>query len=241
MVDREISLPLFSRDAANKPPKDLQSGIIEPPTLKGKPYLVIMDGHAMVFRSWFAMQKARPLTVRATGEDIRGAYSFTNTFFKMLDEHKPTHVAIAFDPPGPTFRHEKYPDYKATRPPTPEGLIQNVDRVKQIMSAFNIPILETPGFEADDVIGTIATWADSNQIDTLILSGDTDLLQLVSPHVRVSLTTGFGDTKIYDVAGASERYGGLEPDKIRDVKALTGDTSDNIPGVPGVGIKTAIK
>ncbi|MBL76247.1 MAG: DNA polymerase I [Chloroflexi bacterium] len=241
MVDREISLPLFSRDAANKQPKDLHSGIIEPPTLKGKPYLVIMDGHAMVFRSWFAMQKARPLTVRATGEDIRGAYSFTNTFFKMLDEHKPTHVAIAFDPPGPTFRHEKYPDYKATRPPTPEGLIQNVDRVKQIMSAFNIPILETPGFEADDVIGTIATWADSNQIDTLILSGDTDLLQLVSPHVRVSLTTGFGDTKIYDVAGASERYGGLEPDKIRDVKALTGDTSDNIPGVPGVGIKTAIK
>ena len=109
------------------------------------------------------------------------------------------------------------------------------------MSAFNIPILETPGFEADDVIGTIATWADSNQIDTLILSGDTDLLQLVSPHVRVSLTTGFGDTKIYDVAGASERYGGLEPDQIRDVKALTGDTSDNIPGVPGVGIKTAIK
>lgn len=241
MVEANLNLPLFSQNTPNKPLNNQNSQGNDRPPLKGKPYLVIMDGHAMVFRSWFAMQKARPLTVRATGEDIRGTYSFTNTFFKMLNEHKPTHVAIAFDPPGPTFRHEKYPDYKATRPPTPEGLIQNVERVKQIMSAFNIPILETPGFEADDVIGTIATWADSQKVDTLILSGDTDLLQLVSPHVRVLLTTGFGDTKIYDVATASERYGGLEPDQIRDVKALTGDTSDNIPGVPGVGIKTAIK
>ena len=207
----------------------------------GKPMLLLMDGHAMVFRAWFALRQAQPLTIRATGEDVRGAYSFTTTFFKTLADHKPTHVAIAFDPPGRTFRDDLYPEYKATRPPIPPELTRNVERVKQVMNAFRVPVLESPGYEADDVLGTIAAWSTEHGVDTLIATGDTDTLQLVSPHVRVLLTTGFGDTRVYDEDAVRERYGGLEPAQQRDVKALTGDTSDNVPGVPGIGAKTAVK
>ena len=205
------------------------------------PLLLLMDGHAMVYRAWFALQQARPLTVRATGEDVRGVYSFTTTFFKTLADHNPTHAAIAFDPPGPTFRHEEFADYKATRPPAPPELIRNVERVKQVMQAFRVPVIETPGYEADDVLGAVAAWASERGVDTLIATGDTDTLQLVSPRVRVLLTTGFGETKVYDEQAVRERYGGLEPAQQRDVKALTGDTSDNVPGVPGIGLKTAVK
>jgi DNA polymerase I len=214
----------------------------DPPTATTrKPLLMVMDGHAMLYRAWFALQSARPMTVRKTGEDVRGVYSFTTTFFKTIAALKPTHVAIAFDPPGPTFRHEQYTEYKANRAETPRELHQNVERAKQVMRAFDIPIYQVPGFEADDVLGTIAKYADDHGIDTVIATGDTDTLQLVSDHVGILLTTGFGDSKIYDIPMVNERYGGLSPDQVRDVKALTGDTSDNIPGVPGVGIKTAIK
>ena len=205
------------------------------------PLLMLMDGHAMVYRAWFAMADAQPLTIRATGEDVRGVYTFTNTFFKMLADLRPTHVAIVFDPPGPTFRHEAYAEYKANRAPTPPALSQNVVRVKQVMTAFGVPVLETPGYEADDVLGAVAKLASEAGVDTIIATGDTDTLQLVAPRVRVLLTTGYGNTKIYDEDAVRERYGGLEPDQQRDVKALTGDTSDNSPGVPGIGVKTAIK
>ena len=224
-------------DAAD--PKTIESPAAAVPDRK--PLLMVMDGHAMLYRAWFALQSARPMTIRNTGEDVRGVYSFTTTFFKTVQSLKPTHVAIAFDPPGPTFRHEQYSEYKANRPETPKELHQNVERAKQVMRAFDIPIYELPGFEADDVLGTIAQYADDNGIETIIATGDTDALQLVSEQVGVLLTTGFGDSKIYDIPAVNERYGGLSPDQVRDVKALTGDTSDNIPGVPGVGIKTAIK
>ena len=207
----------------------------------GAPLLLLMDGHAMVYRAWFALQQARPLTIRATGEDVRGVYSFTTTFFKTLADHNPTHAAIAFDPPGPTFRHEEFEEYKATRPPMPPELIRNVERVKQVMRAFRVPIIETPGYEADDALGAIAARAAEQGADTLIATGDTDTLQLVSPRVRVLLTTGFGETKVYDEQAVRERYGGLDPVQQRDVKALTGDASDNVPGVPGIGQKTAVK
>ncbi|MEX2598749.1 MAG: 5'-3' exonuclease H3TH domain-containing protein, partial [Dehalococcoidia bacterium] len=203
--------------------------------------LLLMDGHAMVFRAWFALAQQRPLTVRKTGEDVRGVYSFTTTFFKVLNDHKPTHIAIVFDPPGPTFRHEQFKAYKANRPEAPPEFHQNVERVKQVMRAFDIPIYETPGYEADDVLGTIAHQTTEQGIDTIIATGDTDTLQLISPHTQVLLTTGFSDTKLYDMAAFRERYDGLEPVQQRDVKALTGDTSDNIPGVPGIGVKTAVK
>ena len=211
------------------------------PAQRETPLLLLMDGHAMVFRAWFALQSAQPFTIRSTGEDVSGAYSFTTTFFKTLADHRPTHVAIAFDPPGRTFRDELYPEYKATRPPIPPQLTRNVERVKQVMNAFRVPVLESPGYEADDVLGTVAAWSTEHGVETLIATGDTDTLQLVSPHVRVLLTTGFGDTRIYDEDAVRERYGGLEPVQQRDVKALTGDTSDNVPGVPGIGQKTAVK
>ncbi len=230
--------------ARRSPPEGAPSLFGEPESASAQretPLLLLMDGHAMVFRAWFALRQAQPLTIRATGEDVRGVYSFTTTFFKTLADHRPTHVAIAFDTPERTFRDELYADYKATRPPIPPELTQNVERVKQVMNAFRVPVLESPGYEADDVLGTIAAWSTKHGVDTLIATGDTDTLQLVSPHVRVLLTTGFGDTRIYDVEAVRERYGGLEPDQQRDVKALTGDTSDNIPGVPGIGQKTAVK
>lgn len=226
---------------ASSPPSPRKREPAAAPRGGDRPLLLLMDGHAMVFRAWFALQQARPLTIRATGEDVRGVYSFTTTFFKTLADHQPTHAAIAFDPPGPTFRHEQFADYKANRPETPRELAQNVQRVKQVMNAFHVPVLESPGYEADDVLGAVAAWATENGVDTLIATGDTDTLQLVSPHVSVLLTTGFGDTKVYDVDAVRERYGGLDPVQQRDVKALTGDTSDNIPGVPGIGQKTAVK
>jgi DNA polymerase-1 len=206
-----------------------------------KPLLMVMDGHAMVYRAWFALQNARPMTVRKTGEDVRGVYSFTTTFFKTMADRKPTHVAIVFDPPGPTFRNEQFAAYKANRPEAPKELHQNLLRVKQVMRAFGVPIYEEQGYEADDLLGTIASYATDNAIDTFIVTGDSDTLQLVTANVNILLTTGFGDTKLYDEAAVRDRYGGLEPDQQRDVKALTGDTSDNIPGVPGIGPKTAIK
>lgn len=228
---------------ARKPPSAGTPSLFgEPaPAQRDKPLLLLMDGHAMVFRAWFALQSAQPFTVRSTGEDVSGVYSFTTTFFKTLADQRPTHVAIAFDTPERTFRDELYPEYKATRPPIPPELNRNVERVKQVMNAFRVPVLESPGYEADDVLGTIAAWSTEHEVDTLIATGDTDTLQLVSPHVRVLLTTGFGDTRIYDEDAVRERYGGLEPAQQRDVKALTGDTSDNVPGVPGIGQKTAVK
>ncbi|MDA1036195.1 MAG: DNA polymerase I, partial [Chloroflexi bacterium] len=210
-------------------------------TPERKPLLMVMDGHAMLYRAFFALQSARPMTVRKTGEDVRGVYSFMTTFFKVINDLKPTHIAITFDPPGPTFRHDQYAEYKANRPKMPDELAQNIDRAKQVMRAFDVPIYEVPGYEADDVLGTIASFADREKVDTVITTGDTDTLQLVSDHVRVLLTTGFGDNKLYDPAMVAVRYDGLTPDQVRDVKALTGDSSDNIPGVPGVGIKTAVK
>ena len=226
-------------DAPSKPAAPTPAG----PTGRNqrKPLLMVMDGHAMLYRAYFALQSARPMTVRKTGEDVRGVYSFTTTFFKILNDLKPTHVAITFDPPGPTFRHEQYAEYKANRPRMPDELAQNIDRAKQVMRAFGVPIYEVPGYEADDVLGTIATYADRAKVDMVITTGDTDTLQLVSDHVRVLLTTGFGDNKLYDPALVAERYENLSPDQVRDVKALTGDSSDNIPGVPGVGVKTAVK
>ncbi|MCE2469523.1 MAG: DNA polymerase I [Dehalococcoidia bacterium] len=205
-----------------------------------EPLLLLLDGHAMAFRAFFAMEKT-PMTTRSMGERVEAVHSFAGTLFRAIGDLRPTHVAIAFDPPGPTFRDELYADYKAHRPPTPEELNKQVERVKQLMRALDVPIYETPGYEADDVIGTIAAECSAKGVDTVIFTGDSDTFQLVTPHVRVLMTTGFGDQKTYDVEAVRERYGGLEPLRQIDVKAFEGDTSDNVPGVPGVGRKTAVK
>ena len=206
-----------------------------------KPLLMILDGHALVHRSFRAISVRQNLTVSKTGEDVTGVYGFSNTFLRAIQEWSPTHCAIAFDLPAPTFRHLQYPDYKAHRPETPPELRPQFDRARELMRAFNVPVFEVEGYEADDVIGTLCRMAEEQQMEAVILTGDTDTFQLVSPWVRVDLHYSAQEKKVYDEIAVRERYGGLVPAQQPDLKALKGDPSDNIPGVPGIGDKTAIK
>ncbi len=207
--------------------------------LEQRPLLLLIDGHALVHRAWHAIRE--PLNVRSTGEDVRAAFGFLNIFFKTLNDQRPTHVAVAFDVSAPTFRHEAFKEYKAHRPPTPLELRPQFEHVKNLMRAFRVPIFEMAGYEADDVLGTLCRQAEEAGIHTVVLTGDTDTLQLVSDEVSVLLSHAVGNRTLYNVAGVKERYGGLGPESVADIKALEGDSSDNIPGVPGIGRKTAIK
>ena len=180
----------------------------------------------------------------ATGKDTSGAYGFFSAFLMILSDHRPTHVALTLDTGAPTFRHELFPQYKAHRPPPDPEILEQFPMVKTIMRAFRVPVLELDGFEADDLIGTLCSRAEYEGIDTLIATNDTDQFQLVSRHVRLLMykSTPFPgeySTYVYDVKGVRERYGGLGPEYVPDIKALEGDRSDNIPGVPGVGKKAA--
>jgi DNA polymerase-1 len=205
-----------------------------------KPLLILFDGHALVHRAYHALP---PLSVSRTGEPTGAVYGFVSMLLKVLADFKPTHWAIALDSPAPTFRHETFEEYKAQRPPVPDELKIQINRVKELIKAFNIPSYEVPGYEADDILGTICKKAGERGIDTIIVTGDTDTLQLVSPHVRVLTPKPgkrFSDTQLYDEAAVRERYE-LEPEQLADLKGLKGDPSDNIPGVPGIGEKTATK
>ena len=204
------------------------------------PLLMLMDGHAMVHRSFHAISVQRHLTVSSTGEDVTGVYGFTNVFLRSLQDWKPTYCVIAFDTSAPTFRHERFEEYKAQRAEMPPELRPQFGRVKQLMQAFDVPIFELDGYEADDIIGTISRLADAQGIDTVILTGDRDTFQLITPRVRVDLSYSIQDRKVYDEAELAARYSGLTSSQQPDFKALLGDTSDNIPGVPRVGEKRAI-
>ena len=207
--------------------------------LEDRPLLMLIDGPALVHRGWHAIRE--PLNVSRTGEEVRAVYGFMNTFLRYLEDWNPTHCAIAFDPKGPTFRHDEYAEYKAHRPSMPPELRPQFDHVRRLMELFNVPIFEAPHYEADDVLGTLCRVAEEREVEALVLSGDTDTLQLVSPWVRVLLAYSVQRQKTYDEAAVRERYGGLGPEAVPDIKALEGDTSDNIPGVPGVGAKTATR
>ncbi len=209
------------------------------PMLDKKPLLILMDAAAMLHRAWHAIQQ--PLNVSRTGEDVRGVFGFLNTFLRSLADWQPTHCAIAFDLPAPTFRHKQFSEYKAHRPATPPELRPQFGRLRDVMHAFGVPVFEHEDYEADDVLGTLCREAEAHQIEALILTGDTDTLQLVSPWVRVLMSFSIQKRMVYDEAAVRERYGGLGPSAVPDIKALEGDTSDNIPGVPGVGSKTAIR
>src|SRR5438093_4746307 len=198
--------------------------------------LVLVDGHALVHRAFHAIP-ASFMTSR--GEPTNAVYGFTSTLLTVLQEQHPEYCAVAFDRSAPTYRHTAYPDYKATRPRMSDDLRQQFQRVRQVVRALNIPIFEQDGFEADDILGCLARQAENEGVDSLIVTGDLDLLQLVDDHVRVLAPRGrISDTITYDVAAVRERYG-LDPAQIPDLKALSGDTSDNIEGVPGIGPKTA--
>ena len=200
--------------------------------------LILIDGHALVHRSFHAIQQ--PLTVSSTGEDVRAVYGFTNALLRTISEWEPSHVVVTFDLPIPTFRHDLFDEYKAHRPPTPPELRHQFDRVREVVRAFEIPIYELGGFEADDLLGTLCSQAETKNIDTLILTGDSDTLQLVSDKVKVLMNSSARRTSLYNVVEVEKRYGGLGPQYVAQIKALQGDSSDNVPGIPGIGIKTAI-
>ena len=168
-------------------------------------------------------------------------YGFALILLKAINELKPTHYAIAFDKKAPTFRHQMFDQYKAHRPPTPDELINQLGRVRQLVEAFHIPIFELDDYEADDVLGTLSQQASRQGVDTIIVTGDADATQLVSPTVKIFYPRRtFGDTTLYDEDAVIQRYG-IKPEYIADLKGLQGDPSDNIPGVPGIGEKTAVK
>ena len=202
--------------------------------------LLLFDGNSLVHRAFHALP---PLAVTKTGEVTGAVYGFASMVLKVLAELKPSHYALAFDYPAPTFRHREFKPYKAQRPPAPEELKGQFHRVRQLAEAFRTSIFEVEGYEADDILGTLCRQASAQGIDTIIVTGDLDTLQLVSPRVRVLTPRPgkpFSDTVIYDEERVMERYG-ISPSQIADLKGLKGDASDNIPGVSGVGEKTALK
>jgi DNA polymerase-1 len=200
--------------------------------------LLLVDGNALVHRAFHALP---PLTTSRTGEIVNAVYGFANTLFKVVSNLKASHWAIAFDYPAPTFRHDLYEQYKAQRPPTPEELKSQIRRVHELADVLSMPSFELKGYEADDILGTLAVKAREAGIDAAILTGDRDLLQIVRPGITVLLPgRNFSEAVTYDGTAVEARFG-VSPGQFAAYKALVGDTSDNIPGVPGVGDKTAAK
>jgi DNA polymerase-1 len=202
--------------------------------------LAIIDGHALAFRSFHALAGAGLRSSR--GEPTYAIYGFIHFLLTMIQEKQPDYVAVAFDV-GRTFRHEEYADYKAGRAETPEEFHPQLERIQQILRALGVPIYTAEGYEADDVIGTLAQQATRQDIYTTILTGDTDTLQLVTEHVQVLLANPHGrnmNSTLYGMQEVHERYKGLEPAQLADLRGLKGDASDNIPGVRGIGETGAI-
>lgn len=207
-----------------------------PAKTKKKPLLLVMDGHSMVFRAWFAIPERLSTS---SGQDTRGAYGWLTTFLRTLRERKPTHVVLTFDTSAPTFRDELFDQYKKQRPPTDPELHEQIPMVENICEAFGIPVYKIDGYEADDIVGTVTRVAEEQGFESLILTGDADQLQLVSDDTKLLMYSGFGDVRVYDRDAVKERYDGLGPEFVAEIKALEGDPSDNIPGVPKVGPKAA--
>ena len=202
--------------------------------------LFLLDAYALIYRAYYAFIK-NP-RINSKGMNTSAIFGFVNTLADVIKRQQPTHIGVAFDPAGPTFRHEAYEQYKAQREETPEDIRLSVPIIKEIITAFRIPILEVPGYEADDVIGTLATTAGGRGIDTYMMTPDKDYGQLVSEHVFM-YRPRFGD-KDFDTLGVEEvkaKFGIKRPEQVIDLLGLMGDSSDNIPGCPGVGEKTALK
>ena len=199
--------------------------------------LMLLDGNGLIYRGYFALP---PLTT-SRGELVNAVFGFCSIVLRGFQDIRPDYVAVAFDLAGPTFRHERFAEYKANRQRMPDDLRDQFPKVREVVAALRIPVYEMAGFEADDVIGTLTVEAESRGLDTTIVTGDLDMLQLVTDRTRLMTTrSGVQNTVIYDPARIDERYG-LRPAQIVDFKALKGDSTDNVPGVPGVGEKTAAK
>lgn len=199
--------------------------------------LVLLDGNSIAYRAFFAL----PLLNNDKGVYTNAIYGFTTMLLKILEDEEPSHVLVAFDAGKTTFRHDTYSEYKSGREKTPSELSEQLPVIREVLDVFKVPYIEKENYEADDIIGTLSKQAEDENWDVRIYTGDRDLLQLVSPHVHVSfIKKGITNTELYDPDAIQERYG-LTPIQITDMKGLMGDSSDNIPGVPGIGEKTALK
>jgi len=200
--------------------------------------LVLIDGHAILHRAYHAFPKN--LTTRK-GERINAVYGFTRMLLGVIDDLKADYIAVAFDLPKPTFRHKEFIGYQAKRPQMDAELKDQIERVHQVVRILNMPIFEKAGFEADDVIGTLAKQASKKNIATIIVTGDRDMMQLVDKKVKVyAPIRGFSGAELFDQKKVQYLLG-VWPKQIVDYKALMGDASDNYPGVPGIGPKTAVQ
>jgi DNA polymerase-1 len=205
-----------------------------------KKRLIIIDSNSVIHRAYHALP---PLTTKE-GELVNAVYGYLLVFFRAIKDFQPDFIVAAFDFPAPTFRHKRYVEYKAKRPKTPPELYNQIPKIKEVLKAFDVSVFSKEGFEADDIIGTVAREASkknvSSALETIILSGDLDSLQLVDSQTRVyALRKGVKDIVLYDEKLVKEKFQGLEPRQLLEYKALRGDPSDNIPGVTGVGEKTA--
>ena len=201
--------------------------------------LFLIDGHALVFKMYYAFL-GRPM-INSKGTDTSILFGFTKYLLELLEREKPTHVAVSFDPPGGTFRNQLYPEYKGTRPPTPQLVIDALEPLTKIVRALNIPVLMLPGYEADDVIGSMAKRSASEGFDVFMVTPDKDYGQLLEDHIFQYKPGKGGDNEVVDVPKLCEKYGIDRPGQIIDMLTICGDASDNVPGVRGVGEKGAAK
>jgi len=198
--------------------------------------LVLIDGHAILHRAYHALP---PLTTRS-GELVNAVYGFCTILLKVIDDLKPKYLAVAFDTPKPTFRQDIFIGYQAQRPKMEEELAGQIEKVQKVLEAFKIPVFAVEGYEADDVIATIAKKAAKKQ-EVIIVSGDRDLFQLVDERIKIYMPIrGLSEAQLFGEKQVGEKMG-VKPKQIIDYKALVGDASDNYPGVPGIGPKTAVE
>ena len=202
--------------------------------------LFLIDGHALVFKMYYAFLR-RPM-INAKGADMSILYGFTKYLLEMLEREKPSHVAVAFDPPGGTFRNQLYPAYKGTRPPTPQLVIEALEPLTELVQEMNIPVLMVPGFEADDVLGSAAAQFASDSLDVYMVTPDKDYGQLIGPHAfQLKPGKSGSEAELVDSTSLCAKWGISDPSQVIDMLAICGDTADNVPGVKGVGEVGAAK
>ena len=202
--------------------------------------LFLLDAYALIFRAYYAFI-ANPFK-NSKGFDTSTIFGFVNTVDEILKNQKPTHIAVAFDPGGPTFRNKLFPAYKANREETPESIKLSVPIIKEILKAYNIPVYQVQGFEADDVIGTVAKMAEKKNFEVYMMTPDKEYAQLVSDKIYIYKPKRSGnEAEILKKDDVCRRFNINNPEQVIDIMALWGDSSDNIPGVPGIGEKTAIQ
>jgi len=204
-----------------------------------KKRLFLIDGSALAYRSYFAFIR-NPL-INSKGENTSAIFGFSNSLYKILREENPDYMAVVFDTPAPTFRHKKFPDYKATREKMPDEMQPQIPKIKEVVEAFGIPVIELDGYEADDIMGTIAKSVKDKGFETFLVTGDKDFLQLIEDNIKIyNPKKGGEESEIVDKINIEQKIG-IKPEQVTDFLGLMGDSSDNVPGVPGIGPKTALQ